>query len=209
MSIGYRPKGSDGPLYHPDRDYAYVTPTLMRTAIERLDADDLPEELKQWKQNNEITEAEIVAAAEALARAQRDFVNSADPVDSFEQALSRRDFYDLRLPVRQFMFAAIGEVFCAAWFVAVRDVSKVGEPAPAEPAMAEFAAAVHNFASKVVPGKICADLATMNYRNDLLQTRLNLLVAAYNKLKEEANDLNKSWVIGRIGSIFSISIAMA
>lgn len=185
MSIGYRPKGGDGPLYHPDRDYAYITPTLMRTAIERLDAQDLPEELKQWKQEHKITEAEIVAAAEALARAQRDFVNAADPVASFEQALLRRDFYDLRLPVRQFLFATLGEVFCAAWFVAVRDVSKVGTGSAAESEMTEFAVAVHKFATNVLPGKNCADLQTLQLRNDLLQTRFNLLLEAHNKLKQE------------------------
>jgi hypothetical protein len=186
MSIGYRPKGSDGPIYNPDRDYAYITPTLMRSAIERLDAQDLPDEIKQWKQNNNITEAEIVAAAEALARAQRDFVNAADPVESFEHALSRRDFHDLRLPVRQLLFSIIGEVFCAAWFVAIRDVSKIGLGSAAETEMADFTASVHKFATNVLPGKNCTDLATLQMRNDLLQTRCNMLLEAYNKLKKES-----------------------
>ena len=39
-NIGYRPKGDSGPLYNPERDYAYITPTLMRQAIEKLDAND-------------------------------------------------------------------------------------------------------------------------------------------------------------------------
>ena len=188
MSIGYRPKGGDGQLYHPDRDYAYITPTLMRTAIERLDAQDLPEELKQWKHEHKITETEIVAAAEALARAQRDFINAADPVDSLEQALIRRDFYDLRFPVRQFLFATLGEIFCAAWFVAVRDVSQVGVASPAAADMAAFAASVHKFATNVLPGKNCADLQTLQLRNDLLQTRFNLLLEAHNKLKQELHE---------------------
>jgi hypothetical protein len=185
MSIGYRPKGADGPLYHPERDYAYITPTLMRTAIERLDAQDLPEEIKQWKQDNNITEDEIVAAAEALARAQRDFVNAADPVESFEQALARRDFYDLRLPVRQFLFAMIGKVFCAAWFVAVREVTKVGAVPPSEREMADFTAAVHKFATNAGVGKSCSDLATLQLRNDVLQARINILGAECNKLRQE------------------------
>lgn len=185
MAIGYRPKGGDGPLYNPDRDYAYITPTLMRTAIERLEAQDLSEELKNWKQAHNISEAEIVAAAEALARAQRDFVNAADPVETLEQALVRRDFYDLRLPVRQFLFAVIGEVFCAAWFVAVREVSKIGVASPAESEMAEFAAAVHKFVTTVSPGSNCTDRETLQLRNDLLQTQLSMLLQEYKKVKQE------------------------
>lgn len=185
MSIGYRPKGGDGPLYHPERDYAYITPTLMRSAIEKLDAQDLPKEIKIWKQDNNITEAEIVAVADSLARAQRDFVNAADPVESLEHALLRRDFYDNRLPVRQFLFATIGEVFCAAWFIAVREVSKIGVESPAERGMAEFAAAVHRFATTATPGNKCVDIATLQLRNDLLQTQISMLLQEYNRIKVE------------------------
>ena len=109
MNIGFRPKGESGPLYHPDRDYAYITPTLMRIAVERLDGKDLSDEAKAWKEEHKITEEEIAAVVEAIARAQRDFVNGGDPVDTLEQSLSRRDFYAVRYPVRQFLFANIGE----------------------------------------------------------------------------------------------------
>lgn len=190
MSIGYRPKGGDGPLYHPERDYAYITPTLMRSAIEKLDAQDLPAEIKSWKQDNNITEAEIVAAAESLARAQRDFVNASDPVESLEHALLRRDFYDSRLCVRQFLLATIGEVFCAAWFTAVREVSKIGVESPAERGMAEFSAAVHRFATSAAPGSKCLDLATLQLRNDLLQTQISMLIQEHKRLKTELHKLN-------------------
>lgn len=189
MSIGYRPKGSDGPLYHPERDYAYITPTLMRSAIERLDAQDLPDELKRWKQENNITEIETIAAAEALARAQRDFVNAADPVESFEQALLRRDFNDIRLPVRQFLFAAIGEVFCAAWFLAVREVSKIGTSPSAERQMAEFAAAVHKFAANVIGPAYRVDAETVQLRNDVLQTQVAFLLKERAALQKQISQL--------------------
>lgn len=185
MSIGYRPKGSDGPLYNPDRDYAYITPTLMRSAIEKLDAGDISDELKLWKQENGITETEIVTLADALSRAQRDFVNAADPVESFEQALRRRDFYDVRLPVRQFLFATIGEMFCAAWFIAVREVSKIGSSSPAEKEMADFTAVVHKFATTADQHKPSADLATLQLRNDVLQAQVNMLVQEHKRLKQE------------------------
>ena len=163
MTIGFRPQGESGPLYHPERDYAYITPTLMRIAIERLDGKDLSEEALAWKNKNNITDTEIAVVAESLARAQRDFVNASDPVDSLEQALSRRDFYAIRFPVRQFLFSVIGEVICGAWFKAVRDVSVIGEVSPANTEMAEFSAAVRQFTSQVrLP--IAQDIALL-YRN--------------------------------------------
>jgi len=182
MSIGYRPKGDSGPLYHPDRDYAYITPTLMRAAIERLD--NPSDEARAWKQEHAITDDEIVAVAEALARAQRDFVNAADPVSSFEQALNRRDFAELRYPVRQFLFATIGEVFCAAWFTAVREVTKINEESPAASGMAEFMATVRSFVGAT--GEPCADnlkVAHLQLRNDVLQSRLKTLYAEYTVLQ--------------------------
>lgn len=194
MTIGYRPKGESGPAYHPDRDYAYVTPTLMKSAIERLDDKALSEEASAWKSENNISEAEIIAVVDALARAQRDFINAADPVTSFEQALARRDFFDVRYPVRQFLFAAMGEVFCAAWFKAVREVSKVGEPSPAEPAMADFSAAVQAFVRK--PG--CPSLegavaiAQLQMRADVLQARNNALYAQLQKLAQQLAEKEKT-----------------
>ena len=113
--IGYRQKGDAGPLYNPERDYAYITPTLMRAAIESLDVpnDAFPAD-KEWRIAQEITPEELAAAAESVARAQRDFVNANDPVTSFSQALMRHGFYEQRTVVRQLLFATIGEVFCAA-----------------------------------------------------------------------------------------------
>jgi hypothetical protein len=199
MTIGFRPKGEAGPAYHPDRDYAYITPTLMKSAVERLDNNALSEEAAQWKNENNISEAEIVAVVEALARAQRDFINAADPVASFEQALARRDFLDIRYPVRQFLFSAVGEVCCAAWFKAVREVSKVGESSPVEPAMADFMAAVRAFVRK--PGCPNLEGATtvpqLQLRVDVLQARNNALYVQLQQLmqtiaqKELADTANK------------------
>ena len=175
MSIGFRPKGESGPAYHPDRDYAYITPTLMCAAIDRLELAPV-DELKAWKQANAIDTAAIANAAEALARAQQDFVNSADPVSSFDQALERRDWFDVPYAVRQLLFASVGEVFCAAWFTAVRDVSRVNEDSPAAPGMAEFSARVKQFVggnSKVPDAEL--RVAVLQMRNDILQSRINTL----------------------------------
>lgn len=191
-SIGYRQKGDSGPLYNPERDYAYITPTLMVQAIENLDEAARTEEAKQWYVAENISQDEIVAIASSLAAAQRDFVNGADPVQSFEQALNRRNFFSFRYPVRLALFAAIGEVFCAAWFKGVREVSAVGEDSPAATGMARFSATVTEFAKRANAPVYGADptASFLQLRNDVLQTRLNLvykeLQAAQDKLAEMA-----------------------
>lgn len=170
-SIGYKKKGDAGPLYNPERDYAYITPTLMRVAIENLDG--------VIKENNVdgVTPEEIIGIAECLADSQRDFVNAADPVSSFEQALRRHKFYEFRPCVQRLLFATIGEVFCAAWFKAVREVSVVGEESPAGEDMARFTATVRAFASRNQhPWYDAPHMAEhLRMMNDVLQARINEL----------------------------------
>ena len=187
-SIGYRPKGESGPLYHPDRDYAYITPTLMRLAIERLETGALSDEAKAWQAERNITSAEIMNLADSFARAQRDFVNAADPVSNFDQALNRRDWFDTRYEARQFLFAVIGEVFCAAWFTAVRDVTHVNEVSPAAPGMIDFISTVRAFvdASDSGPSAAHAKAADLQLRNDVLQSRLNTVYARVCELEAAA-----------------------
>ena len=173
--IGYRNKGETGPLYNPERDYAYITPTLLVTAIENMDSQSVGQEEISWRQENNITPAEVVLVAEALADAQRDFINAADPVQSLTQALARHSFYDVRFPVRQLLFAAIGEVMIGAWFKAVREVSVVGEESPASENMARFAASVREFVRR--HGGLGYDAEHMaehlRLYTDVLQARLN------------------------------------
>lgn len=144
--IGYRRKGDMTPLYHPERDYAYITPTLMRIAIEMLDAKE-PAEKVRWRLDNDITQAAVAKIAETLAMAQSDFVNAADPVPSFDAALERHGFFNFNYATRQYLFSAIGEVMCAAWFMAVREVSTVGDESPTAVDMSRFTAAVRTFAA--------------------------------------------------------------
>jgi hypothetical protein len=188
--IGYRRKGDSGPLYSPERDYAYITPTLMRQAIEKLDAND-DVDRSRWRAEQNITEAEIVAIAEALAEAQRDFVNAGDPVSSFDAALNRHGFYNLRYCVRQYLWAAVGEVFCAAWFMAVREVSVVGEESPAQTDMARFTAAVREFANKNKSLTYDASFMAEHLRmlNDVMVGREKDLLAAYKNRAAEVTSL--------------------
>jgi hypothetical protein len=209
-SIGYRNKGDTGPMYNPERDYAYITPTLMRVAIERLETNE-SQEVKAWLERLQITSDEINAAVSALANAQRDFVNGADPVASFEQALFRHNFYNCRFEVRQFLFATLGEVFCAAWFVAVREVSLVGEESPAHTDMARFCAAVREFVNKTKGVTHDASFMAEHLRmyQDVLNTRIKKLMAdvlaqndAISRRDREIQDL-KAQLAGAQASWFS------
>jgi hypothetical protein len=184
--IGYRKKGETGVMYNPERDYAYITPTLMRIAIDNLELNDSPE-VKAWREKEDVSTTAVVAAVTAIAKAQRDFVNSADPVNSFEQALGRHDFYNCSYPVRQYVLASIGEIFCAAWFTAVREVSMVGEESPAQNEMARFTAAVREFTARTdKPPYNHESLAErLQMRNNVLQTRIGLLLDDLKKMKEE------------------------
>ena len=186
-SIGYRQKGDNGPMYNPERDYAYITPTLMTRAIENMDIGALSAEVLDWYAKHNITDDDINKIAEALAAAQRDFVNAADPVASFEQALSRRNFVEFSYALRQVLFASIGEVCCAAWFLAVREVSVVGEESPAQANMARFTATVKEFAARHGAPTYDADFAAeqLRMRNDVLQTRLNLLYKELEAAREK------------------------
>jgi hypothetical protein len=181
--IGYRPHGSDGPLYSPERDYAYITPTLMRQAIEHMESP----EMGWWREQHNISAQEIVTVVDALAKAQRDFVNGADPVKTFEQALARYGFYETSPAVQQLLFASIGVVFCAAWFLGVREVSVIGEESPAQNDMARFAAAVRDFAERVGRPLYSAEYLAerLQFRNDVLQTRINMLGEELRNLRDE------------------------
>lgn len=214
MSIGYRKKGDNSPLYNPERDYAYITPTLMRVAIERLDANETPEK-ELWRKEQNISETDIVAVVEALAAAQRDFVNGADPVNSFENALMRHGFFNSRYAVQQFVFATIGETFCAAWFKAVREVSAVGEESPAQTDMARFCAAVRDFANKhkspIYDAHFMAERLRMMV--DVLRAReedmrANLRAAAIESVTQAKTierlqaELNKPSLLSKVLSLF-------
>jgi hypothetical protein len=214
--IGYRKKGDAGPLYNPERDYAYITPTLMVTAIENMDREAVGQEEVTWRQANNITAEDVVKVAEAVADAQRDFVNAADPVHSLTQALARHGFYHLRFPVRQLFFASIGEVFLGAWFKAVREVSCVGEESPASTDMARFAATVREFVRREGGLSYNANHMAEHLKmySDVLQTRINELYKETQRLatelgaaKKEIASLTaaqpvKPTLIGRISALF-------
>lgn len=175
---GFRPQGATGPKYNPERDFAYITGTLLKAAIENLDSKSLTTEQKHWYEQAEITDAEIIAVVDSLSKAQNDFVKAYDPVSSLEDALRRHRFYDVRYPVRQFLFAAIGEIVCGAWFKAVREVSNVGAESPAQNDMSRFASAARDFCRRLGAPTLDENvtLDVLRFQNDVLQTQVSMLL---------------------------------
>lgn len=179
MSVtGFRPQGASGPKYNPERDFAYITGTLLKAAIENLEPKVLTTEQRHWYAQNNVTDAEVVAAVDALSKAQNDFVKAYDPVPSLEEALRRHRFYDVRYPVRQFLFAAIGEMMCSAWFKAVREVSNVGMESPAQGDMSRFASAARDFCRRLGAPTLDENvtLDVLRFQNDVLQTQVSMLL---------------------------------
>jgi len=105
MTINFRRQGENGPMYNPERDYAYITPSLLCTAINNFDAQEPPPGC---------TKEDVVGITSALAKAQRNFVNAAAPVASLHDALQKHGFYDFPVALQQALFAAIGEVICGS-----------------------------------------------------------------------------------------------
>lgn len=186
-NIGYRKKGEAGPLYHPDRDYAYITPELMCGAVDRFAAalENFPEE-QGWCAEHNISVKDLAQVTAAFAQVQKDFVNAAEPVASFDAALMRHGFKAFRLPVRQFFFSTLGFIFCAAWFKAVRDVSIVGEESPAQEAMASFSASARAFANQ------CGVRDLPNIDADVLWMQRDVLVKQVNDLQAENTQLHEA-----------------
>lgn len=174
---GFRPQGSNGPKYNPERDFAYITGTLLKAAIENMDKKALTTEQKHWYEQNNIADAEVIAAVDALSKAQNDFVKAYDPVPSLDAALRRHRFQDVRYSVRQFLFAAIGEVMCSAWFTAVREVSNVGAESPSQNDMSRFASAARDFCRHLGAPTLDENvtLDVLRFQNDVLQTQVAML----------------------------------
>lgn len=190
--IGFRPKGELTPMYHPERDFAYITPTLMRIAVESLDnKNDILRE--KWRADNNVNQALVAKAVESIARAQADFVNATDPPRTFRDALERHGFLNFSFDVQQYVLAAFGEVICGAWFNAVREVSVVGQQSPAATDMARFSAVVREFCvqhnSPTYDAEYVAEFRAMENRD--LRARLAEVELRLVKCQEENKKLQQ------------------
>lgn len=128
MPINVRPPGSSGPMYNPERDIAYIAPTLLRAAITSLDPDRILPSLRAYMDEHGVTDQDLSATIAAVAGAQSLFVGTLDvktPLDALEAS-----GFTAQSPAAQgVVLAAFGRVLLGAWFKAVREVTHV-EDAP-------------------------------------------------------------------------------
>lgn len=135
--LSIRPRGGDGPMYAPERDLAYITPTLMAAAMRTLEPGYQDDELVRYCQQYGISDDVLGTAVERMAEAQHNFVSAFDVLTP-AQALNLADFTELPYSVRNVVFAAFGRALVGAWFQAVRDVTHIGEVPRAAGELADY-----------------------------------------------------------------------
>ena len=121
-----RPRGSDGPLYNPQRDLAYVYAPAMREALRALDQVNWTSELRGVIDQLGITEEDISVAVGKLTEAHRYFVGD-DTVQEPVDALNKVGWYDVKPGARYLIYGRLGEVMLGGFFIALRDVTAPGQ----------------------------------------------------------------------------------
>lgn len=112
------------PHYSPERDLAYVGPSLLGMAIRAIDDQLESPHFKKWCKHYKVTLEDIKQGAEILGKA-------AYQLDKpVTQVLTDLGFFKLKPPVRAFFFTKLGEVTLAALHHAVMDVSIAGSTPP-------------------------------------------------------------------------------
>lgn len=166
-TTGVRPKGSSGPMYHPERDLAYITPTLMAQAMSTLVIANMRPELQKFAEEHNVTQEDLNWAVVQFAEAQQHYVSLVNPVESAHEALSNKQFFNASLATRLLLTAAIGEAVTGAWFVAVRDVTRVDQDSPAITQMAEMLNAARQVAGTNIvwaPDALAAKLTELEQK---------------------------------------------
>jgi len=140
MTTQFRPFGSDGPLYSPQRDLAYIYAPAMKEALTALDRVQWTEEIRELIGQLGITEADIALGVERLVEAHKYFVNDSD-VDVPVKALIYSGWYATPTAARYLIYGRLGEVILGGFFLALRDVTQQGKASPQAADIADFIAA--------------------------------------------------------------------
>lgn len=123
------------PHYAPDRDFAYVGPSLWGEAMIAIDEQLESPQFKEWCAHYNVTLADIEQGAKLIAE-------SAYQMDKpCMQVLEESGFFNLKPPVQAFFFTKLGQVTFAAIHCGVRDVSPKDSPIPAS--IVEFQKMIH------------------------------------------------------------------
>ncbi len=134
-----RPKGAgeDAVFYCPQRDIAYCYAPFMKEALQGLRPPFWPEGMQEVSEKLGATEADMLEGVKALMRAHLQFTNVPDIPDA-ATALRNAGWFDLPPVVRVMIYYRMGEVLLGGFFVALRDVSKMGEVSPQGADIADF-----------------------------------------------------------------------
>lgn len=126
MPLQLRPKDSNGPMYAPHRDLAYIYAPAMTEALRALDEANWTPEMSALLASLGVTELMIGQATESLMKAHQVLVN-VDGVMSSHDALQLAGWYEHPASVRNVIYARLGEVILGGFFVSLRDTSKYAE----------------------------------------------------------------------------------
>jgi hypothetical protein len=144
----FRPRGSTGPMYSPERDLAYIGPTVLRAGIDSLEQVLKSDEIQAMLSLHGCDNSHVAAAVTAYAESQSLFVGTPD-VMTTGQALQAGGFVNHPLIAQQLVLAAIGASLTGAWFKAVRDTTHVGEVPEGEGDMFRFYQAAREVVAKL------------------------------------------------------------
>jgi len=146
LNMNIRPKNQpDAMPYNPQRDLANIYLPAMREAVVGLDRVNWEEYFSGWAEAVGITDEHLGEGVRLLAEAHRLFVG--DPtIKNARDALRRVGFFDLPTPVRILIFERFGEVITGGFFVAIRDVTRMGDVPPQLNDIADFVAVTRSIA---------------------------------------------------------------
>lgn len=124
--LSIRPKNDPHAIsYSPQRDLAYMYPHAMREAIAGLDQVHWQDYFRGWLVAEGLTEADLGSAVVKLCDAHQLFIG--DPtIEQPADALERAGFFAVPHPARIMVFERLGEVMMGGFFVALREVTPLG-----------------------------------------------------------------------------------
>jgi len=114
--------------YAPERDVAYLGPGLLRHAMLALEEQWWEPWFRQYAEEHGVTAEDLISAAKPFAEGVNKIIRAKDPV----VALTESGFTELDPAVQAAFYIKIGQVFLAAVFVGVKDVSRPESDPPAD-----------------------------------------------------------------------------
>ena len=143
MGLQLRPKGSDGPLYNPDRDFAYSHTSMIQCVINAFNSDRWPYVFDSllalvpkdsWDTKYTPTDAEHADKCwEELVKAKDVYcelcnICCEDSDESYEDVVARSGWGDVPGPYRVAWLSMLGVVMTGQLFTGLRDVTAEDTP---------------------------------------------------------------------------------